>query len=801
MNFCPKCRKRLVVQDFCVECGADLSEYTQKAASDGFDFAALEQEANRQLMEQSGLQIEGQVLVKYTGKSREVAIPQGVTEIFDGAFAKNEIIGSVEIPEGVRFIGKGAFEGCRHLKTVSLPSTLEEIYENAFMSCSELETVIIPEGIRQIRQQVFRYCSSLKSIHIPASVQQIGYMAFDGCNKLAEIFLADVAAWCGITDLRNLMEKTGVKQLYLHGQPLTHLTIPESVTAIGSFAFCGCGGITQVEIHGGVVSVGDQAFCGTGLQELTLPASLTALGRKAFGACKNLQSVTTFANILGVSSSDAVFADCPNMIRFTAGKGVTEIGSYALSGCTRLTHVEIANSVTTIGAGAFMGCGGLRSIEVPKSVTFIGPAAFKDCNSLVEISLPFVGESRTATDKAGVFGYIFGCTSSRPDNTPAAQQYQQTQTVWGDTKTYYYYYFIPESLRRVTITDTTVIGNYAFHDCGQLTSITIPNKVTSIGDSAFGSCRGLKSIDLPDALTTIGNAAFHLCAGLTDITIPERVTSIGATAFFGCSGLERIYIPAEVKTIGASAFVAGAWSNMPVGLTAVDVSSYNDHYKSVGGVLYSKDGKQLLCYPPGKTDTRFTVPGSVTSIADGAFRGCVHLTSLVIPNSVEYIGTSALQGCWNLTSLTLPFVGTRKPTSNAGEHFGSIFSGCNDERGVPPKLQSVTVTGSTYIPDYAFSSCRNLQSVSLNYGVVSIGREAFFWCKSITRIDIPSSVTSIGSVAFCGCQALTELSIPASVRQIADDIFVNCNSITVRTSASIAGRIHTSGSGSIRFIT
>ena len=112
-------------------------------------------------IEQIGLQIEGSVLVKYTGKSRTLEIPAGITEIFDGALKDNLVVSSVTIPEGVTVIGEEAFSGCRYLKTVTIPSTVEEIYENAFYGCVELEKVVLPSKLKKIRKFVFGYCNSL----------------------------------------------------------------------------------------------------------------------------------------------------------------------------------------------------------------------------------------------------------------------------------------------------------------------------------------------------------------------------------------------------------------------------------------------------------------------------------------------------------------------------------------------------------------------------------------------------------------------------------------------------------------
>lgn len=147
MNFCPKCRKKLVVQDFCVECGADLSEYlsndTSNDSNGAFDFSLL-QDANDILIEQSGLVIENGILTGYTGKKTNVVIPGSVEEIFDKAFYNNNFITDVEIGNGVSAIGKNAFANCPYLKRVKIPKSVKQIGEYAFYG-TRLNYLILEE--------------------------------------------------------------------------------------------------------------------------------------------------------------------------------------------------------------------------------------------------------------------------------------------------------------------------------------------------------------------------------------------------------------------------------------------------------------------------------------------------------------------------------------------------------------------------------------------------------------------------------------------------------------------------------
>ena len=298
----------------------------------------------------------------------------------------------------------------------------------------------------------------------------------------------------------------------------------------------------------------------------------------------------------------------------------------------------------------------------------------------------------------------------------------------------------------------TSIRDHAFSECTGLTSITIPNSVTTIGTGAFDGCTGLTSITIPNSVTTIGSGAFNGCTGLTSITIPNSVTTIEPIAFSGCTGLTSITIPNSVKTLEGNPF-----SNCS-GLVSLTVSPENTVYDSRGNcnAIIETASNTLIS---GCKNT--IIPNSVTSIGDYAFNGCTGLTSITIPNSVTTIGSCAFSGCTGLTSITIP-----NSVTSIG---GYAFSECTG-------LTSITIPNSvTTIGKYAFSECTGLTSITIPNSVTTIGEYAFFGCTGLTSITIPNSVTSIGSNPFAYCYGLDSLTV--SSENIVYDSRNNCNAI------------------------
>ncbi|MBQ4450352.1 MAG: leucine-rich repeat protein [Prevotella sp.] len=468
----------------------------------------------------------------------------------------------------------------------------------------------------------------------------------------------------------------------------------------------------------------------------------------------------------GVTSiGNHAFGNCSSAISIAIPNTVASIGDYAFSHCSGLTSITIPESVKSIGDGAFSGCSELTSITIPSSVTSIGSYAFLECSLLAEITIPNSVKS---------IGYLAFDETEWYNNQPDGLVYVGLFL--------YRYKGVMPTNTRVEIKDGTkgIIGN-AFRDCSILTSITIPNSVTSIGDYAFSGCSGLTSITIPNSVTSIGDGAFSGCSSLASIGIPNSVVSINPYTFSECSNLTSASIGNSIMEIGSYAF------NKCYALTSINISN---SVTSIGN--YAFYGCAGI--------TNISIPESITSIGNYAFYGCSGITSINLPNGVAYIGNSTFRDCSALKSISIPnsvngigkyaFSGSGIITITIPKSVTSIGEGAFSYSA----LTSVNIPNSvTNIESSTFNGCWHLTSATIGNSVTSIGRYAFNGCSGLKAITIPSSVTIIEQYAFSGCRSFTSITCEAIVPPgCASDcfssknipLFVPINSINAYKTAS-----------------
>ena len=522
----------------------------------------------------------------------------------------------------------------------------------------------LPQGLTRVGSYAFAGCSHLRSFTIPNSVTSIGYEAFG----------------------------------YL---PITTLTIPQGVTRIETYAFINCGSLTSVSLPNTLESLDSYCFQGcSSLTSITIPSSVTYMDQPFLG-CSSLTSIVVESGNLVYDSRN----NCNAIIETASGKlisgcsttvipqGVTSIEGLAFEGQAALTSITLPNSVLRIRGRAFCGCSSLNAITIPSSVQVIEDESFRGCSSLTSI---VVESGNNVYDSRNNCNAIIETATNR---------------------------LIAGCQNTIIPNDVAIIAGSAFRSQSNLTSITIPEGVTTIGEWSFAES-GLTSIVIPNSVTNLGWAAFHGCTSLRSVVLPNSLDTIQAEMFVYCP-IQSIFLPSSVK-----------------------------HIKHAG--FYDTPLSQIY----------LTSPTPVTLETEEVFI-CGALTC--------YIPTGTLQAYQSM-----PMWQNQRSSINFVE---MDFNECGKNLYWTLQDSTLTITGSGAMYDYAFTDApwhgerSNIAYLSLPNGLTSIGNSAFF-ASSLTSVTIPNSVTSIGDYAFSDCSSLTTITIPNSVTSIGENAFSYCTSLT-----------------------
>ena len=669
-------------------------------------------------------------------------------------------IKTVTIENGVTVIGKQAFYDCANLKSVTIPNSVTSIGDSAFQNCTNLTSVTIPDSVKTVNLYAFYSCAGLTTIYIP--------MHYD-------------------------TESETYKKL-----DLSSVTIPKTATKLYYIAGAAEGSITPVTI--------DSVTYGTDKgNSITLTCGIMGNGYviKSAKEGTNVTIEHKYSEIYTPVDENNLAVKCIcSDVKTTIPGPVDPYANLVIS--ETVTVGEGNLPVTTI-RGSQQG-EDYTTVTVPKDVKYIKEGTFYTNGNLDTIYLPegcqMESESVPLTTKVVYYKVNKDKNENAVVRTASTGEEITQVTVSGvdvlkpDQELNLNNIYGKYEITAINYGALGKIENDNDKRGKNLHTVILPNSVESINARVFENCKNLETIYLKEGCTIenegniadknliyytddgatissakinidnfqlelsqirngiglkIGENAFKDQVKMKSVTIPATVTSIDAQAFAGCTKLTSIDIPASVTSIGTNPF-AGC-----TGLQTITVNSGNTVYKSENGVLLSEseNKKTLVCYPAGKTDSKYDIPEGVTAIAAQAFGGCTKLETITIPASVTSIGTNPFAGCTGLQTITVEEGNTAYKIEN-----GVLLSESENKKTLlcyPAGNTGTTCTtpeSVTAIAAQAFADCKKLENVVLRENVTSVGADAFTGCDKLKAVyaqkdcDIDSTVLNSENIIY-----------------------------------------------------
>lgn len=612
-----------------------------------------------------------------------------------------EVPGTVEL-DGVTFTVTemtGGFNATEYITEIKIPSSVTTIPESGFQKGKKLTTITIPGSVQVISKYLFDQCEALESVTLNEGTTTICEYAFSGCPAL------------------------------------TSLVLPESVTTIEAYT-CQGSGIKTIQLPSGLTELPAYCFdsC-TALESIILPDGITALPEQCFGRCDALQSVTLGPNLTEIGPNAFLYDSSLTTIN-TAN--VTTFGDRCFDGCSSLQSIDCAKA-TSLGNDAFSGTG-LTAFTIPDGISTLPNALLM--NSKVQ-SIIIPDRFTSIPDR-----FLYGCSELTSVTLPANLVSIGREAFAGTAVAQF---DLPETI--------TTIGPGAFANNQALTSLCIPPLVVSFDGSDDPSqgiifcCSNLTEVTFAEGSKMIALPSYFFAGtGVTEFVVPEGFVKIGKAALG--ENIAKVTLPSTLETIPSMGSAAYGYEGMSlgIGLQEINVAADNPYFKSVDGVLFSKDGTILYQYPAQREGESYTIPEGVTSLGIMAFSRCTNLQTVTCSPTMTAFGPAAFSES-SLTSITIPATIER-------------------------------------VDEQAFENCAALTTVTFEEGVKVIGPSAFSYCSGLASITFPSTLERLEQYAFA-FSGLGSVTIRQNIKEVGASAFYYCSnlsSVSIVSSSTIIGR-------------
>ena len=582
------------------------------------------------------------------------------------------------------------------------------------------DTLVIPDSVMTIGQYAFSNCSGLTSLTIGNAVQTIGGSAFQNCSGLTSVtFNADSCT---------SMESS-----------------PYPV-------FSGCTGPAALTIGDNVKNIPANAFRNfTGLTAVVMGNSVSFIGDYAFYGCSSLASLILDNSIRNIP--DYAFYNCSSLTSLSLPNTLKTIGQYTFYGCSSITSFVIPDSVTLIGNHSFNGCSSLDTLTIGRGVQTIGCYAFQNCIGLAHVN--FNADSCTTCSAFN------GCTNSATLSIGEHVKYIPYGAFNGFTGL----------AGKLTIPDSVLsVGYGAFENTG-FDTLVIGKSVSYIGDLAFRNCQNLKTVFFnPDSCLYMGGyygstltqgteyaPVFYGCNNFRELYIGENVKVIPSNAFAQCDSITSIItIHRGVVSIGSAAFYnCHSLTNVIFNADSCIFSTGNSNYYNFSG--------DAVVFAGCNNIISLLIGNNVKYLPKKTFKGLIGLRgTIIVPDSVAVIGDQAFMGCTGIDSVII---------GNSVVSMYEAFRNCTN--------LSYVAFNADSCENARFSTCPNIESISIGNKVKIIPNYIFYNCSGITGcVNIPNSVKIIGDYAFENCANIDSLIIGKSVASINNSAFKNCSGLS-----------------------